>query len=538
MREAAPPPATLFQQALSAHRAGKLSAAATAYEQLIAVTSARQPEHRAALGNLGALRLSQGDAADADRLFEAALNLASNDAGLLDNRGAALKALGRLSEAAEYHRRAIAADPGKASAYGNLGICLTAQGDLGGALRCLERATALAPAVAEPWHNLGVAREGLGDLRAAIQAYRRALAADPGFLPAWINLGTTLDAVGDAVGAVAAYDSGLALAPSDAKLRWNRSQSLLGLGRYAEGWADFEWRWSGNASMAAQRRPFAMPLWDGQDLGGAPLLVHSEQGWGDTLQMLRFLAPAAHAAGGPLIVETRAELIRLIASSLPLLGLDSPPTLLPLAGDFPGIAGLPDAGAHVPMMSLPGRLGITLDRLPGAPVPYLRAPEDSRRRWAERIATKRGEVAIGLVWQGNPGHWNDRRRSLTPSLLAPLLHRPGIAWFSLQKDADPALVETLGLVPLGDALTDFAETAAAIDALDLVIAVDTSVAHLSAALGKPTWLLLPHVAEWRWMQTRSDSPWYPSMRLFRQPASGDWPAVVAAVGQALDALQT
>ncbi|MEA1650426.1 tetratricopeptide repeat protein [Nitrospirillum sp. BR 11164] len=528
-------PAALFRVALLAHRAGDLSRAAAAYQRLMEQTGPERQEHRDALSNLGALRLSQGNAAEADRLFQAGLALAPRDALLLDNRGIALRALGRLAEAADHHRQAIGADPGQANAYANLGICLTDQGDLGGALRCLERAVALAPNNADSWHNLGMVHERLGDAAAAIRAYRRAVTLAPTHRAAWINLGVTLNDIGDSAGALAAYDAGLALDPDDAKLHWNRSQALLKLGRLAEGWAEFEWRWGGNATLAAQRRPFAMPLWSGGDLGGGALLIHSEQGWGDTLQMLRFLAPAARAANARLVVETRAELIRLIEASWDLLGLAGvDPVLLPLAAGFPGVDGLPPADAHLPMMSLPGHLGVTLDRLPGAPIPYLRAPDDSRRRWAHRIAERRNgrRLAAGLVWQGNPGHWNDRRRSVPPDALAPLLRRADIAWHSLQKDGAPVA----GPLPLGPELTDFAETAAAISALDLVITVDTAVAHLAGALGRPTWLLLPHVAEWRWMEDRADSPWYPSMRLFRQPRPGDWPAVVVAVGEALDTL--
>ncbi|ASG21013.1 tetratricopeptide repeat protein [Nitrospirillum viridazoti] len=528
-------PAALFRVALIAHRAGDLSRAAAAYQRLMEQTGPERQEHRDALSNLGALRLAQGDAAEADRLFQAGLALAPRDAALLDNRGIALKSLGRLAEAADHHRQAIAANPNHTNAYSNLGVCLTEQGDLQGARRCLERAVALAPGSADSWHNLGKVHEGLGDGPAAIQAYRHAVAADAAHRPAWINLGTILDHTGDSMGALAAYDAGLALAPNDAKIRWNRSQVLLKLGRLAEGWAEAEWRWTGNAGLAAQRRPFPMPLWMGEDLGGGALLVHSEQGWGDTLQMLRFLAPAARAANARLVVETRAELIRLIEASWDLLDLAAVrPALLPLSADFPGIGDLPQADAHLPMMSLPGRLGVTLDTLPGGSVPYLRAPEDSRLRWGPRIAESRNgrRLTAGLVWQGNPGHWNDRHRSLPPETLAPLLRRADIAWHSLQKDGAPVA----GLSPLGPDLTDFAETAAAISALDLVITVDTAVAHLAGALGRPTWLLLPYVAEWRWMDDRTDSPWYPSMRLFRQPAPGDWPAVMAAVVEALDTL--
>ncbi|MEE3626986.1 tetratricopeptide repeat-containing glycosyltransferase family protein [Nitrospirillum sp. BR 11752] len=529
-------PATLFRTALIAHRAGDLATAAATYQRLIDQTRPDQPEHRDAISNLAALHLTRGDAAKADHLFQVGLALAPRDAQLLDNRGVALRSLGHLAEAAEHHRLAIGASPDRGSAYSNLGICLTEQGDLQGALRCLERAVTLAPDSADFWHNLGKVHEGLDDLPAAIRAYRQAATLSPRHQAAWVNLGVVLDLAGDSAGALAAYDSGLALAPDDAKLHWNRSQALLKLGRLAEGWQEFEWRWWGNSRLATQRRAFTAPLWQGQDLGGGTLLIHSEQGWGDTLQMLRFLAPAARQANARLVLETRPELIRLIEASLAPLDLDTAPTLLPLATDFPGVSGLPPADAHLPMMSLPGCLGITLETLPGGPIPYLQAPEDSRRRWAGRIMEGRDgkRLAAGVVWQGSPSHWNDRRRSLPPSALSLLSRRTDIAWHSLQKDGGPVT----GFISLGRDLTDFAETAAAISGLDLIITVDTAVAHLAGALGRPTWLLLPHVAEWRWLENRDDSPWYPSMRLFRQPTPGDWAAVVAAVDRALDSFET
>jgi hypothetical protein len=309
----------------------------------------------------------------------------------------------------------------------------------------------------------------------------------------------------------------LALAPSHADLRYNRSLLLLLMGRWAEGWREHEWRWRA-AGFLSPRRRFDSPAWDGRPLDGT-LLLHWEQGLGDTIQFLRY------------VEAVRRRVSRLV--------LEVQPPLMPLLQDLPGAdivlsqgTPLPPHAAHAPLLSLPHLLG---HPTPSTLAPYLAAEPERMARWAARL---QGEgPLIGLIWAGNPRHSNDRNRSLPLDLLAPLLDRKEFRWVSLQvgpRAADIAARELGGkLVDAAPALTDFAETAAALMQLDLLIAVDTAAIHLAGALGRPCWLLLPFAPDWRWGQQGEDCAWYESLRLWRQPAPGDWASVIAEIDGSL-----
>jgi hypothetical protein len=307
------------------------------------------------------------------------------------------------------------------------------------------------------------------------------------------------------------YDAALERHPDDAGTRWNRAMLLLLQGQFVEGWKEYEWRWR---RPDARPRHFPQPAWDGQAIEGRRILIYSEQGLGDSIQFLRYL-PMVEQAGGRVIFECHARLAKLLAGT-PGMGEV-------IAGGVP----LPEFDVHAPLLSLPRLFGTTLETLPSA-VPYLAAPAAPVEAWRGRLA-KMPSLRIGLAWAGNPRNPDDSNRSIPPSELEPLTRLPGVSWINLQKDAGPA---DLPIHFLGGC-DDVTDTAALIANLDLVVSADTMVAHLAGALARPVWTLLPFAADWRWLLDREDSPWYPTMRLFRQPGPGRWKAVIEAVRNAI-----
>jgi hypothetical protein len=298
-------------------------------------------------------------------------------------------------------------------------------------------------------------------------------------------------------------------------------------GNYSAGWRGYEWR---KRTLSAPARQFSVPAWDGRPIPGQRLLVHTEQGYGDTLLFARFLNQARARSAATIILEGPAALLPLLRS---VAGAD-----LVIRAGTP----LPRFDAHIPLPALPGLLGIDAKSLPGE-VPYLKTPATCQAAWHTRIrgaepVTPKEPLRIGIVWTGNPGQDLNSQRSCQLADFAGLAAIPGTVWYSLQKEADEERLQSVWpgdsqIAALGPMLHDFADTAAVIEALDLVISVDTSVAHLAGALGRPAWVLLSHTPDWRWQLDRSDSAWYPTMRLFRQPRRGDWTAVFKLVEAAL-----
>ncbi len=424
----------------------------------------------------------------------------------------------RLEEAEACCRRAVDLRPSLAEAWTGLGHALRAQGRISEAVDCHRRAVALAPDAAEAHNGLGIALHGRGEAATAAECYRRALDLNPDYPQAASNLGVALQELGDTAGAGTCHRRALALQPDNAETHNNLAYALLLRGDLEEGWREYEWRWQ-TAQMAAGAPRFRQPRWRGEAAEGRTLLVHAEQGYGDTLQFCRY-APLVAAAGLRVVLVVQAPLVRLLGG-LPgverVVGLDEV---------------LPPFDLYCPLLSLPLALGTTLDTIPAAPS-YLRADPVQAAAWGRRLAEVEG-VRVGLVWAGSPRSHAplktlvDRRRSMAPALLEPLLEVPGLRLFSLQKDG-PAAPADWPLLDFMGEMGDFADTAALVAHLDLVISVDTAVAHLAAALGKPVWLLNRFDTCWRWLLHRADSPWYPSLRQFRQPSPGDWRAVVRAV---------
>jgi hypothetical protein len=402
------------------------------------------------------------------------------------------------------------------------------------ALASCDHALALEPAYPDAWSNRGNALSDLNEPQEAECCYRRALELAPAFADAWNNLGLTQIDLGQHEAALSSYERVLEVNPDAVETHWNRALCLLQMGDFDSGWRTYEWRWARNR-INASRREFAQPLWLGDfSIDGKTILLHAEQGLGDTLQFCRYAALVSKR-GAKVVLEVQPELTQLLTT------LDGVDQLVEEGG------ALPHFDCHCPLLSLPLAFGTNLTTIP-ARMPYLLADADATRRWRDRIdaqmdASTNGKLKVGLVWAGgNRPHVaelrkNDARRSMTFGHMAPLLDVPNVQFFSLQKGA--AAQQRVGtpaerhVIDYTDALHDFADTAALVANLDLVISVDTSTAHLAGALNRPVWILNRFDTCWRWMLERSDTPWYPSATLFRQPALGDWDSVMHAVRDAL-----
>ena len=408
--------------------------------------------------------------------------------------------------------------PDYAAALNNRGNTLKELKRFDEALASFDRALAVRPDYADALNNRGNTSKELKRFDEALASYDGALAVRPEHAEALNNRGNSLNEQKRFDEALASYDRALAVRPDYADAHWNESLVRLLTGDFARGWEKFEWRWK-NESLNLSPRNFAQPLWLGENgIAGKTILLHSEQGLGDTIQFCRY-APLVAARGARVLLQVPESLQDLMAS------------LAGVAQVIGSTSKLPDFDLHSPLLSLPLAFGTRLDTIPSA-TPYLSASSESVRSWNISLGLKY-RPRIGLVWSGNPAHKNDHNRSIKLETLLPLLDIDA-TFVSLQKDihADDASVlkDRSDLLNFGDKLKDFSETAGLVSNLDLVISVDTSVAHLAGALAKPVWVLLPFLSDWRWLLDRDDSPWYPTARLFRQHAAGDWSGVVGDVG--------
>lgn len=430
------------------------------------------------------------------------------------NLGYALQQLGLMDQALEAYGQAIAHAPQDVDALMARGHELATLKRYTEAEVDFAKAVKLAPQNVDAWNNYGNVLLELGRDADAIAAYDQALAARPGFAQALFNKGKALGNLERYVDAAAAYEAALAINPHYEEAKWHLSWVYLVLGDFARGWPLFEARWAIPA-LGNQRRYPQLPQWLGQEpITGKSLLLYAEQGLGDTLQFCRYV-PLLRSLGAKVSLAVQAPLVSLLSSQWPDVTV---------AESF---ADLTDFDLATPMMSLPLALGTRLESIP-AEVPYLRATI------AEKMASDRPRV--GLVWSGSTGHKNDKNRSIPVATLTPLFDLP-VDWVCLQPDLRESDLRWLAEHPSVAlerlVLTDFAATARIIAGLDWVLTVDTAVAHLAGALGKPVWILLPTGADYRWLLDRNDSPWYPSARLFRQPARGDWAGVITQVKQAI-----
>ncbi|ANB74279.1 hypothetical protein AYM40_19335 [Paraburkholderia phytofirmans OLGA172] len=575
---------SLINSALQAHQAGRLDAAEPFYREALAL----DPAHAEALHYFGVLQHQRGDHVFAAELMGEALKLDRTDAVCWSNRGLVAAALGHPQEAMICYDQALQLQPNFADARNNFGVALQAQGafdeaigqyrlalavnpslvdthlNLGTALNklgrydealvCYQHAMALDPHSAEAHFNAGNAYDAQGDHVAAIASFERALALRGDYAEAHINLGSLIGKLGDYAGAESQYRHAVALKPNPTNLvclggslgaqgrldeeegfyrhalaldpnyadaHQNLAWLLLKRGDYQQGWAEFAKRWR-----KSDYEAIAVPgvaEWHGEPLAGRRLLLVGEQGFGDHFQFLRY-----------------ARVLEQLGATVDICVREP---LLPLAGRIPGVhralSGTPDGQYDfwVPMMSVPSCVGTELSTIP-ADVPYVFADKAKIKAWRKRVdAAGKAKRKVGLVWSGSPTFGNDRYRSMPLAELSTLSELKDVAWYALQKG--PAHDQLAGAPEAFRAhdftadLHNFDDTAALIMNLDLVIAVDTGVAHLAAALGKPVWVLLPANSDWRWLEEHADSPWYPAMKLFRQARLGDWAPVVKRVSEEL-----
>lgn len=469
-----------FRVALQYHQSGNLRLAEEIYRKIID----KDPGHVDAVHLLGVAALQAGRADEAVRTIQAAIALDGARAGFHNNLGEAFRVLDRLAEARACYEQALRLDPNYVDARNNLGIALKGLGQTNEALVCYQEALRRRPNDAGIHSNLGNTYRELEQLPEALGCYEQALRLEPGFVEA----------------------------------HWNRALAWLLMGNFEQGWPEYEWRWR---RPATPPRPFPQPRWDGSPLRGKTILLHAEQGLGDTLQFIRY-APLVTGRGGMVIAECQPVLVRLLSRCAGIQCL--------IARGQP----LPAFDVHAPLLSLPGIFGTTVATVP-ANVPYIFPDAELVRHWQQEVAAVRKKVNVGIAWQGGLRYPGRLYRSPLLAHFAPLARREGVRLVSLQKGpGSEQLAGVAGQWPvvdwssrLDETAGAFMDSAALMKSLDLVVTSDTAVAHLAGALGVPVWVSLPVGADWRWLLHREDSPWYPTMRLFRQPAAGDWPALFA-----------
>jgi tetratricopeptide (TPR) repeat protein len=491
-----------------------------AYNDALAI----DPNYHEALNDLGVMLKNKGALTEAADCFSRAIAARPDDPLPLNNLGMVFFSLEKLDAAEDLFRRALALKPDYPEALNNLGTVLHNRGAFVDGAALYRKALAMRPDYPSALNNLGLVLYHRGAFDESISLCERALDVQPKYPEALNNLGNALEAVGKLPEAIAAYKQAIAVKSDYAEYHKNLGIARLAAGRFDEGWREYEWRWE-TAQFSGVKRDGSRPPWRGEAVPGSVLLIRAEQGFGDTLQFCRY-APLAKARGFRVVMEVQPALVKLMGS---LAGVEQV-----IGQGRP----LPDYDSFCPMMSLPLAFATRLETIP-AGAPYLAANAQNVALWRNRLPDDGGKkLKVGLVWAGKPRTQSpdliaaDHRRSMEADMLAPLMDIDGVRFFSLQKDGSPA-PKGFGLVDLMAECGDFADTAALIANLDLVISVDTAMVHLAGALGKPVWMLNRFDSCWRWLRGRDDSPWYPALRLFRQPSPGDWKSVVSRVGNEL-----
>jgi tetratricopeptide (TPR) repeat protein len=507
----------LLQQAVGLHQNGNLDAAEQLYLQILAA----EHDHPDALHLLGLVRHQQGRNSEALALIDAAAARKPGWVEALSNRGAILAKLKLPQESLASYDRAIAVNPDQAELHYGRANALRNVGRNDEAVASYDRALALKPDYAHAHHNRANALRDLNRHAEALASYDNAIAADANYAGAWNGRGVCLQHLGHQDEAIASYDRALAIAPQFAEAHHNRGLAYLLKGDFAAGWPECEWRW-GTAQLGKQH--FPCPVWLGAEpLAGKKILLHAEQGLGDVIMFMRYV---------PRVVAMGAR-----------VALALPPPLIPLFSNIAGVEWIvgpgetmPEPDVQCPLMSLPLAFKTSLATIP-AEVPYVVAAPELVAEWA-RVLGPADRLRVGLVWSGSPQHLNDRNRSIPLDKFAPIVSQSAVEFFALQPDVRPHDAEMLRLNPrIRHFGQDFANGAAIISLLDLVISVDTAWAHLAGAMAKPVWIALPAFPDWRWLLEREDSPWYPTARLFRQTSAGRWDDVIERMARELAAGQ-
>jgi tetratricopeptide (TPR) repeat protein len=510
-------PAALYNRGNLLQSLGLHEKALASYDHVLTL----QPHDADVLNNRAVVLQKLGRFEAALESCQRALSVRPGYAHALTNRGHALQALGRFDEALRDYEAALRIDPDHVDALTGCGAILFNVGRFAEALASHERAFRFAPGALGAVH-VGDALHALGRHDDAVGAYDRALEIDSNCIEALNNRGNALQALNRHEEALASYITATEIAPDDAHAHWNEGLVRLLLGDYERGWQKYEWRWK-NRQLNASPRLSDKPQWQGhEDIAGKTVLVHAEQGFGDAIQFIRYV-PLLAARGAAIVVACHESLREIFGS---IEGVHEITT---------SERALPRFDYHVPLVSLPYAFKTVLGDIP-AQMPYLSARVDAVEAWHRKLAAHTG-LKIGLAWMGNPKFTAAGAKACRLEQLRIVLDQPGCNFVSLQKGEASADIEKLGLASrIADYTADvktFSDTAALITNLDLVISIDTAVAHLAGALAKPVWILLPFAADWRWLRDREDSPWYPSARLFRQSRPGDWDGVLREVREAL-----
>lgn len=478
-----------------------------------------QPSFAAASCNRGNALRVLGRMDEAVASYRRAAELVPDYADAYFNEGDLWQELGLHVEAEAAYRKALAVQPAHDRALNNLGLIKLQQAEANAALGYFDAAIQANSSNAKAHNNRAVALYRLGRQDDALQSYTSALGLDAQYAEAFFNRGQLLQEMLLLDSALGDYRRALEIRPDYPECRWNEAVCLLQSGDFIAGWEKYEWRWR----LAEARHAISSsPIWSGKEsIEGKTLLLWSEQGFGDTLQFCRY-APLLAARGAKVVLEVQAALVPL------LQGMPGVDRVIAVGSERPAY------DSHCPLLSLPHAFATELHSIP-AEVPYIACPGVKRAFWEDRLGAGNAP-RIGLVWSGSPTHKGDKWRSIPLHLLRPIAEFQGAEFYSLQlevRESDRGALASLPIHHFGGDLHDFSDTAALVDAMDLVITVDTSVAHLAGALGKPVWVMLPHFPDWRWLLERTDSPWYPTARLFRQKQRGDWGSVIAEVAALL-----
>jgi Flp pilus assembly protein TadD len=464
--------------------------------------------------------LANGRFADALAYYEEALRNRPNHPQTLANMGVAYAEMGKTKEALQFYDAALKAQPRYPDALYNRGNALASIKRYSEALAAYDAAIQIEPRLARVWNNRGLVLMSLGRVTDAVRSYNEALRYQENYPEACNNLGLALQALGQVNDAIVCFEQSLRLRPSFVAPRSNRAQAWLAIGDFASGWPEYEWRWELPRYKLPARN---LPLWDGSPLGGRAILLRHEQGLGDTIQFIRY-ATLVKERGGRVVLECPKALHAVLASFSDVDRFIDRETVDP------------ECDCQAALLSLPRIFKTELNTIP-ARVPYLQSDPDRIAKWKKRLPG--GKLLVGVCWQGNPDFPDDRFRSTPLTQFAPLAEVPGVQLISLQKGAGVEQISEFQarhpLFDLGDDLDadkPFVDTAAVMESLDLIVSSDTSIVHLAGALSRPVWIALSTCSEWRWLRDRSDSPWYPTARLFRQPTLGDWKSVFDEIAKA------
>lgn len=499
---------------------GESEHAAAAYQKAVSL----KPDYAEAYHNMAILFQSQGRYAEAVETCKRAVSFRPDYAEAYNTMAFSLEQQQRYAEAIENYRRAVRLKPDFAEAYNHLGVVLNKQGRSAEAIENYSHALQADPDYAEVYNNLGIVLKDHERFAEAIRNFEQALRLDPDFAEAHYNLANSLRDEGRCVEALAGYQRAIALKPDYTEAYWNRSLTLLLSGDFIEGWKEYRRRRNAELKAFTDRHCPGKLRWDGSPFAGKRLLVHYEQGLGDNIQFARYL-PMIKARGGTVIFETLRPLMGLLRG---FPGIDELIEYRP--DEKPSV----DFDLYASLLDAPSLFGTTLQTVP-TEVPYIHTDPVKAERWRDMLGGP--DFKVGIVWAGSSIHGNDRYRSCKLRYFAPLTRIRGVRLYGLQKgEAAAQMDESAGAVPITNVskyFDDFTDTAAAIENLDLIISVDTSVLHLAGAMGKPAWAMLPFAPEWRWMLSRTDSPWYPTMRLFRQDAWNGWDSVFRRIAEEL-----